>query len=273
MKNIHQNPQNPSLDKILIYDDECPLCQAYSGAFVSMGFLKSENRIAFRTLQDESFGGKMDPIIAKNEIPLVDANGGETIYGTDALIEILSSKWAFFRIFQTNGLLRSISKNAYSFISYNRKIIVPSAPKTGIDCSPSVNIPWRITFIVLAFVGGNLLLQSSFKNFNLYGGWFILTSLFVVQCMLALLASRRKWLDYVGNLSLVWLIQGFLLKMIMLSETWFEGMYVLAPGLFIIVCFEHFRRAKMLSYGPIIQALWLLNQSIVWLWLWLLLFT
>jgi len=34
-------------DKILVYDDACPLCVAYTGAFVKTGLLTAEGRKSF----------------------------------------------------------------------------------------------------------------------------------------------------------------------------------------------------------------------------------
>jgi hypothetical protein len=40
-------------NKILVYDDNCPLCTWYSGLFVKYGFLNAEGRKPFSTLDDK----------------------------------------------------------------------------------------------------------------------------------------------------------------------------------------------------------------------------
>ena len=78
-------------NKILIYDDNCPLCSWYSGEFVRFGFLASEGRKAFSSL-DTSLLSRIDFEKSRNEIPLLDTENGQVLYGIDALLEILDSK-------------------------------------------------------------------------------------------------------------------------------------------------------------------------------------
>lgn len=259
-----KNTSNGS-DKILIYDNDCPMCRMYSGAFVHLGLLKSQNRIAFHTLADDTCGGKMDAVRSKNEIPLLDPNGGQTLYGTDALVEILAARWRVFRAFRTNSTLRFISKKAYAFVSYNRKVIIP-APRNlrGVDCSPSVNVWWRSVFIVLAFVVGSLLLQSASTKAT----WAVLVMLFAMQSLAAGMVSKKEWLNYTGNLGMVWLLQGFLTASVFWAAPYWAGSGLLLPGFFGAVWFEHLRRTNLLqTKGIMLPGLWLINQAVLWYWL------
>jgi len=42
-------------NKALFYDDNCPLCKAYTAAFVKGGLLKAKNRIAFSHVNIQQF--------------------------------------------------------------------------------------------------------------------------------------------------------------------------------------------------------------------------
>jgi predicted DCC family thiol-disulfide oxidoreductase YuxK len=80
-----------SSSKILIYDDGCPLCSAYTTAFVKAGMLDKEGRKNFNTIDANTFA-LIDKQKCNNEIPLIDTRTNEVWYGIDALLEILSSK-------------------------------------------------------------------------------------------------------------------------------------------------------------------------------------
>ncbi len=79
-------------EKIMIYDSHCPLCQWYTGEFVKQGMLNENGRLAFENATRETFQ-KLDLVKSRHEIPLMDANGGETIYGLDSLKYMLGLKF------------------------------------------------------------------------------------------------------------------------------------------------------------------------------------
>jgi predicted DCC family thiol-disulfide oxidoreductase YuxK len=78
-------------NKILIYDDNCPLCTWYSGLFVKYGYLNADGRKPFSTLDSELLA-KIDFDKSRNEIPLLDTTTNKVLYGIDALLEILDQK-------------------------------------------------------------------------------------------------------------------------------------------------------------------------------------
>ena len=125
-------------NKVLIYDDNCPLCTWYSSLFVSCGLLPTEGRKPFSAL-DSSLLKAIDLDKSRNEIPLLDTKSGNVLYGIDALLEILGQRSGFIK---TTGKIKPINwllKKIYKFISYNRKVIVAKKCSTGaIDCSPDL---------------------------------------------------------------------------------------------------------------------------------------
>jgi hypothetical protein len=72
-------------NKILVYDDNCPLCSWYSAQFVHFGLLPVDGREAFSTL-DPSLLHLIDFDRGRNEILLVDIPSGKVVYGIDALL-------------------------------------------------------------------------------------------------------------------------------------------------------------------------------------------
>ena len=78
-------------DKVLIYDDACPLCVAYTSAFVKTGLLTAEGRKPFSDASPELLHC-INWQRSKNEIPLFDPVSKKVWYGIDALLEILGQK-------------------------------------------------------------------------------------------------------------------------------------------------------------------------------------
>ena len=112
-----------SNNKTLIYDDACPLCVWYTGAFVKSGLLTTEGRKAFSTCDTELLNA-IDLERGKNEIPLIDIENKQVLYGIDAMLEVLGEK---FPVIKTIGNVKPVNwflKRLYKFISYNRKVIV-----------------------------------------------------------------------------------------------------------------------------------------------------
>ena len=115
-------------NKILVYDDNCPLCTWYSGLFVKYGFLNADGRKPFSTL-DEKLLAKIDFDKSRNEIPLLDTSTYKVVYGIDALLEILDQKIPCIKATGNFGPLKWVLKKIYKLVSFNRKVIV--AKKCG----------------------------------------------------------------------------------------------------------------------------------------------
>lgn len=143
--------------KLLIYDDNCPLCAWYSNLFVKYGLLKPGERKPFSKLDDETFY-KIDFDKAKDEIPFIDATNGKVLYGIDALVTILSAKMPFIKSISTIPAVNWMLHRLYKLISYNRKVIVAKkCGKGDIDCAPSFNYFYRLLFL-LVFLSFNSLM-------------------------------------------------------------------------------------------------------------------
>lgn len=147
-------------NKVIVYDDVCPMCKAYTAGFVRFGLLK--NRSGFGETPPEVLQ-KLDLNRARHEIPLHDLRTGETLYGLDALFVILGTRWPFFQPLFRFLPFRAALYQLYQIITFNRRIIAGSrAPSSGFDCAPDVNRFYRWLYIGLAFGGGLLLMHTAF---------------------------------------------------------------------------------------------------------------
>jgi predicted DCC family thiol-disulfide oxidoreductase YuxK len=136
--------------KTILYDDVCPLCQAYTGCFVRFGWLGRRRGLA--GLSAEVLA-RIDLERARHEIPLYDEQTGETVYGLDALFLILGTQFPVLKPVFASRLVRYPLRQLYNLISYNRRVIAGTRPPaSGFDCGPDVSIAYRLAYIGLALV-------------------------------------------------------------------------------------------------------------------------
>lgn len=197
---------------ILIYDDKCPLCAAYTGLFVKTGILTNEGRKSFTTV-DEAVLQKVNVERSKNEIPLIDTAAGKVYYGIDALLELLNTKLYGIK---TIGNLHPVYwglKKLYQFISYNRKVIVATKCGKGqYDCSPEFNYKWRFIFLFVFLTFNTLALfpvqqyvmaNSIFSSSTIYDVQLLHGVLVSSNLLLALTLSKQKAVEYLGQVNML----------------------------------------------------------------------
>ena len=270
---------NATAHKAIIYDDNCPLCCWYTDKFVSLGLLKEENRLSFTQLTQNGIIQQVEMPKGKHEIPLVDLSGGDTIYGLDSLVFILRQKIPFIGWLLGFKPVYEFFKSLYSMVSYNRRIIVPSATCTkGIDCTPDFHARYRFVFLVFAALVATLIsyafgqslgfiLPIPFTNSH---GLDILTAVgtgWLVQGLLAVLILKgvKRW-DYLGQLATLMimgvlvLVPGIIAVNIGWHYWWIPAVSVaISAGLMLR---EHYRRMPLIGLGHWWTAAWLFSLMV-----------
>ncbi|HSN61149.1 MAG TPA: DCC1-like thiol-disulfide oxidoreductase family protein [Ferruginibacter sp.] len=197
--------------KIIIYDDGCPLCAAYTSAFVAAGILNEQGRKNFSNIDAATFE-LIDKAKCKNEIPLIDTETKQVWYGIEALLELLGSKIPIVKLIGNIKPVKWLLHKIYRFISYNRKVIVGIALKNGYDCSPDFNIKYRILFLVCFFSFNTLMLlplhNSVFSNSFIGGSSFVQLQtahfiLVAVNVLTAALLGLKKGIEYLGQVNML----------------------------------------------------------------------
>jgi hypothetical protein len=135
--------------KIIIYDDVCPLCKAYTEGFVQLGWLLPEHRLGFSHAPKDILDN-IDINRARHEIPLYDTETGQTLYGKEALFFIFGEAFPLLKPLFKFRFFRAIIFGLYQIITYNRRIIAGSkTPEMGFDCAPDFNTFYRWLYIGL----------------------------------------------------------------------------------------------------------------------------
>lgn len=212
------------MNKVIIYDDVCPLCKAYTEGFVQLGWLMPENRIGFATASPELLK-RIDIDRARHEIPLFDSVTGETLYGKDALFYIIGEQFPLLKPLFNFSIFRGFIYFLYQIITYNRRIIVGSkAPKTGFDCAPDFNLKYRLIYILIAVL--IIILGIDWRSVL---GFNILNTAFLIAILRGVLfKTLNTKMDYFGHLATVALI-------VYILNPFLNGIFpVLALGLYMM---------------------------------------
>lgn len=191
-------------DKVILFDDSCPMCRLYTWWFVAWGFLKPEHRISF-SLAPAEITTRLDLNRARHEIPLFDRSSRETVYGLEALTLVLASRWRWLSpVFRTRCFYY-LFHPLYQVITYNRRVISGCAACSGFDCAPDLNRFYRSVYIGMAASLAAITCAALISATSPLR--FAATSLIAACCVLAALSgtitrfsagSVAGW-DHVGN--------------------------------------------------------------------------
>jgi len=253
----------------LIYDNECPMCNIYSKGFIKAGMLDQKGREAFKELSLKN-KNLIDFYRAKNEIALVDHEKNQVIYGLDSLLLIIGNSFPTLEKIARVKPLHWFFKKLYSFVSYNRKQIIPSAKDhSGEACVPDFNLKYRLTYIafVLIFSSYVLSIFSSKLGLNLnqnFGREFVIClSQIIWQTLFLRRYLKVKLWDYLGNMMTVSLI-GTLLLISALFLNLNPTLSVVYFGIAVFIMFlEHIRRCKILKLNFLPTISWMIFRMTV----------
>lgn len=233
--------------KVIIYDDTCPMCKWYTEKFASIGVLEEENRVGFSEVNAEIIE-KIDVDRCRHEIPLYDTETQTVIYGPEALYLLLGSKWPVFKPLFSMKWFRTFIYYLYQIVTYNRRIIAgsPSQPK-GFDCAPDFNLTYRWVYIILggcvsmliAWNARRILLEYHSEQLNFIGEGLS----YVVLAAIVAGAFFRKRITYWGHLITVWLISNLIVFPFLFLPVHFPPL-VWATGLCLLALASAFLMGK-----------------------------
>jgi len=258
-------------NQTLLYDEDCPLCSLYTTGFVKSGMLDENGRKSYCQLstEEQSF---VDLNRAPNEIALVDNKTKTVIYGIDSLIKVVG--FSFPLIEKTAKLkpIHFILKKMYSFVSYNRKVIIPGHVKEGnkLECTPDFNYKYRYLFIGFALTLTSLVLFGysnlipNLPKSNITREVILAFGQIVFQSLFLLNFDKKTLINYAGNLMTVSLMGSLILVPILILNQFINLPEVLVLGWFsitvLIMFVEHQRRIKILKLPFYLSYTWILYR-------------
>ena len=137
-------------NQVILYDDSCPMCRLYTGAFVRCGIMDADGRVAF-SKAPPAVRGRLDLERARREIPLCDLATGQVRYGLDALFYVLGERFpAFGRLLRIRAI-KAFWTPVYFWISFNRRMLAGCPPPTdGLDCGPPLHRGFWLALLAVA---------------------------------------------------------------------------------------------------------------------------
>ncbi len=258
--------------KIIIYDDTCPMCAAYTNAFVNTGLLEKDGRKHFSEIAPELLA-LVDTKRCVNEIPVVDYHTSQVWYGIEAILEILDQKIPLIKKIGTIPTVNWCLHKLYNFISYNRRVIVASQqPATGFDCTPDFNIRYHIYFMSVFLLFNTWMLfplhqylfdNTLFRTTAIQQLQYGHLSIVAINILLSLKLGRKAGIEFLGQINMLALITVlltvpliFINKYFTITNSTFNHLYL--TGVSLIIVNEYLRRMK---YAGILQ----LNPAVVFI--------
>lgn len=260
-------------NQTLLYDEDCPLCSLYTTGFVKSGMLDKNGRKSYCQLsaEEQNF---IDLNRATNEIALVDNKTKTVTYGIDSLIKVVGNSFPWIEKLATIKPVHLMLKKLYSFVSYNRKVIIPGSVKeeNKLHCIPDFNYKYRFIYIGFALGVISLILFGYSNLIPILPKTTILREVvlafgqIVFQSLFLLKFNRKTILNYAGNLMTVSLMGSLILfpililsKFIMVPEMIIQGWF----GITVFIMFaEHSRRIKILKLPFSLCFTWVLYRII-----------
>jgi hypothetical protein len=260
-------------DHTILYDDECPMCNLYTSGFVKSGMLDTKGREPY-SLAAQANSYQLDRKRACNEIALIDKRTGTIYYGIDSLFKIIQNSFPVFKNLFAFAPFRWLIAKLYSFISYNRKVIIPGPPiNSPIACTPSFNLKYRMLYLIVTWIFTALILhqyslllkpfvpESKFiREFVICGGQILFQS-----ASIFLLDRKNHW-TYLGNMMTISFAGALLLRMGMSFGAFTSSpiVFLIWFGVVALLMFtEHIRRMKLLSITFMMSLSWVLYRVIV----------
>jgi len=255
---------------LILYDAECPMCSIYTKAFINTGILETQGRAPYQALAENACP-MVDRQRAVNEIALVNQETGEVTYGIKSLFKIFSTVMPYFKpVFNFAPFVWLMSK-VYAFISYNRRVIIPTAGD-GFRFQPTFRLRYRIAYLIFTWaltsytltryaglLTGVVPAGSIYREALICGG-----QIFFQGLIISLINKEKRW-NYLGNMMTISFAGSILLGLILMlagligSHPTFYAMYfMMVAGLMFL---EHVRRTKLLQLGWTMTVTWALYRA------------
>jgi predicted DCC family thiol-disulfide oxidoreductase YuxK len=257
---------------IILYDAECPMCKLYTNQFIKRGMLDADGRAPYQTMP-ETVCPYVDKQRAVNEIALVNTQTGEVEYGVKSLFKVIAHSFPVFEPLFTLKPFIWLMSRAYGLVSYNRRVIAPSAADQHRSIDPTFSLKHRIAYLLFTcFAVGFVLTHyavlltdfvpagNPYREYLICGGQVIFQGIII-----SLYAPKKRW-DYLGNMMTISLAGALLLVPVILLhnliywQLFFPLYFMLVAGLMFA---EHIRRTKLLNLGWLLSITWVLYRIVL----------
>ncbi|TSD64050.1 DUF393 domain-containing protein [Inquilinus sp. KBS0705] len=257
---------------LILFDAECPMCKLYTSAFVHTGLLNKDGRAPYQQLTPDACP-MVDRQRAVNEIALINQETGEVSYGINSLFKVIGAAMPWFKpLFEFAPFVWFMTK-VYAFISYNRRVIIPTATDTY-QYQPEFKLKYRLAYLIFTWaitsvvltryavlLGGIMPVGNLYREFLICGG-----QVFFQGGIISMFNKSKRW-EYVGNMMTISFAGALLLLPVVLLAgvigqypVVYASYFMLVAGLMFL---EHIRRSKLLHIGWALTISWASYRVII----------
>jgi len=249
---------------IIIFDDQCGICNTGANVFTKLGVLKNEGVLPLSELTDSELTCHVDPQKSCDEMAIVNKQTNEIHYGVDAYGMLIAEKYPKLSKIVHNSSFKSLLKPVYAFVASNRRIIAPINTQNA-SCDPTLKKGYRamlmmlmvIFSVVVTFQKGEILKHT--ELFGFLNGFKLLQVTVVGWVVTAFLYRKNDKWDYWGHLSIIAGSAIFIQSLALIGYhylphvAWVIGSMVLSDLLMMVM---HYRRIKKMGHSQIYTLRW-----------------
>ncbi|WP_316735336.1 DUF393 domain-containing protein [Pedobacter aquatilis] len=257
---------------LILFDNECPMCFAYTKAFTKLKMLPVDGREAYQNMPEEVCPF-VDKKRAANEIALVNKETGEVTYGIESLFKVIETSFPIFKTLFRFSPFLWIAQKCYAFISYNRKVIIPAEVNAN-NIQPDFSLKHRLMFLFLTWLITSFILTNYTQHLTdfipigyKYREYMICGTQIFFQGFIIYLNKKDKLFSYLGNMMTISFAGALLLIIPLILNNWIEvhPIFYLLYFLFTagLMFLEHIRRSKILGLNLVMSFTWVFYRLIV----------
>lgn len=259
----------------LLLDNTCSICTIYGNCFVRHSFINEASISSFQHIE-EKYAVHIDMAQAQRKIALYDIQSKSSLYGMDAILRIIQTKHSNIAKALRSPFIYWILNVLYSFISYNRKIIVrPSLSVEGRRCNPPFHKACRLAYLLITALLTGLILKHYYNPIFIGLGWSLNPWTEYLICFAQIIFQyfsfkyffKTSPLHYLGHMSTVSMMGGLLLLPMLLLSSLVELPIILLLGYFLIVVgimlTEHIIRSTRLDLGWRMTLSWITFRTLI----------
>lgn len=258
---------------LLLFDAECPICDAYSKAVVKSGLIGNDGRKAYQQELNAQACPLVDRQRAVDQIALINLETGEVSYGAESILKLYTAEYPFLKRVLTFHLLMWILNKLYAFLSFNRRVIIPPTRQLY-SLQPTLKLHYRITYLIFTWFITSVILTmyatlladvvsvgGRLREYLICGGQMIFQGIVV-----SFIAKQKRW-DYLGNMMTISFVGALVLGLMLIAANWIGNNSTLYLCYFICVAglmfLEHIRRSKLLQIGWWLTISWVFYRVLI----------
>jgi len=259
----------------LLLDNTCPMCTIYGNCFIRLAYVDKTTLSSYQHIEEE-YSEHIDMELAQSKIALYDTESRSSLYGIDAILHIIEIKHKYIAQILRLPMIYWILEILYSFISYNRKIIVrPSLALNGRNCNPPLIHGYRWAYLVITALLTGLILKLYYSPIFMGLGWSINPWTEYIICFAQVIFQyisfryffKETPLHYLGHMSTVSMIGGtLLLPMLLLNSMITLPIFLLLGYFFVVVGImltEHIIRSTRLGLVWTMTLSWITFRTLI----------